>query len=773
MGNWPIKPQWLSIVKGKSERNTEINNDGIFLPDTLRGFIADASSYKEINNPLSLFQVVNDSRAFEGEDEDIIKSDSITDQYILDNILKCQNKRIIRIDSGSLFPNLPCCDKFRMCKGKELCYNINGRISILFHPKLPAINDPAYMEKLDEVLAEYNAFHKLEGLYAIKRNNENEAITSKDSVKRFYLWYTCPYSNLDEYFFPVIHKNRIIAVIMQGQRPNSVLKKDSVFKSYVQDSDELKEAVNEIKDSFFNEESLSEGRMRTIFSRINRLEEMISDVVAAKTQKFVSNFIKNTVIEYKAKLQEIKITKNDCALKEVKSSIGNALSSIIQKFAGCDFISIYSQKAEVEMIDSSWTEFELIGSSDPNYKIKHLRFRKELPYKKINGKELKGYMIDPSIIDDNDVFRMVVELCDGIRYIIWKRYGDWKDEYKEFYDIYKDRIIAMYSNLLEPYYIFKSIMLEKQLANSMRFTSHESSQIIPLVINSIADKYTQDTIENRIDYNKQYIMNIPSYVVVDSIYRLMLLSKLLKTPSLIFKDNEELKKTMKNEWIDIHRMIYSTKSLFEKKATLDKFQEVYIDFEKQLGYKSLFIDYNYMSHILFNLVDNAIKYGIKGSRIIISTKEVVENYVKKIKISITNYGNSAIEDKKNIFDLYYRGKQSYIIEGTGMGLFTVKKLSFLLGLEVECSTSILMVEGQNIPYAYYYKKNKCNFQLPNQVHDKINKNIDTNIIDEIVNKNVSNWSIGLREIQNNIDTNIYKNEFIITIPVTEQNVKEK
>lgn len=71
------------------------------------------------------------------------------------------------------------------------------------------------------------------------------------------------------------------------------------------------------------------------------------------------------------------------------------------------------------------------------------------------------------------------------------------------------------------------------------------------------------------------------------------------------------------------------------------------------------------------------------------------------------------------------------------------------------------------------KKNKYNFQLPNQVQDKINKNIDTNIIDEIVNKNVSNWSIGLRETQNNIDINIYKNEFIITIPVTEQNVKEK
>ena len=772
MGNWPINPQWLSIVKGKSERNAEINSDGIFLPDTLRGFIADASSYKEINNPLSLFQVVNNNLIFEGEEADIIKRDCITDQYILGDILKCQNKQIIRIDSGSLFPNLPCCDKFRTCKGKELCYNIDGRIAILFHPHLPAINDPDYMARLDEVLAEYNSFHKLEGFYAIKRNFADESIIVKDPIERFYLWYTCPYSNLDEYFFPVTHKNRIIAVVMQGQRPNRIFKKDSVFKSYIQDSAELKESVDEIKDSFFTEESLSVARMGTIFSRIRRLEEMISDVVASKAQKYVSDFIKKTEDEYKAKLQEVKIIQNDSAFKEVKSSIGSALSSITQKFGGCDFISIFSQKAEVEMIDSSYVEFELIGSSDPNYKIKYLRFRKDLPYKNTEGKDLKDFMIDSSMIDDNDVFRMVVELCDGIRYVIWKRYGNWKDEYKELYDIYKDRIIAMYSNLLEPYYIFKSTMLEKQLANSMRFTSHESAQIIPLVINSVSDSFTQDIVENRMDYNKQYSMSIPSYIVVDSIYRLMLLSKLLKTPSLIFKDNEALKKTMKTEWTDIHRMIYSTKSLFEKKATLDKYQEICIDLEKQLGRKSLFIDYNYMSHILFNLVDNAIKYGIKGSRIIISAKEVVENYVKKIKISITNYGNSPIEDKKVIFDLYYRGKQSYIIEGTGMGLFVVKKLSSLLGLEVECSTSIQMVKGQNIPYVYYYKKNNNNYQLPNPIQDKLNKNIDAATVDDIVNKSVSNWTIGAREIQNNIDIDIYKNEFVVIIPLTENNIKE-
>lgn len=771
MENWPITPQWLSIVEGKSERDAQINNDGIFLHDTLRGFIADASSYKEINNPLSIFQVVNESSKFEGEEDGIIKRVDISDKYISDQILKCQNKRVIRIDSGSLFPNLECCDKFRDCKGHELCYDIDGRIAILFHPSLPGIHKPEYAKKLEEILVEYNNFHHIEGFYAVKVQRVTVEIQGKN-VERFYLWYTCPYSNLDEYFFPVIYNNRPIAVVMQGQRPNSVLKKENVFKKYLVDSEALRASIKEL-DSHFSKESLSEGRMKTIFSRIHRLEEMISDAVAAKAQKYVSNIIKEVEDTYTDKLHQINIINNNNAFDEVKSSIGEALASISEKFSDCYFISIFSEKKEIETIDSSFTEFELIASSNPTYKTVLLQFKKDLPYTTIEDEELKKYMINPSIVHNNDIFRMIVQLGNGIRYIIWKRYGNWKEDYPEQYEIYKKRVIAIYSNLLEPYYILKSTMLEKQLENSMRFTSHESAQIIPLVINSIKDEYTQDIIENRVDYTQQYIMKIPSYVVVDSIYRLMLLGKLLKTPSLIFKDTASLKNNIKNEWVDIHRMVYSSKSLFDKKAATDKFQEIYVDLEPSLRSKSILIDYNYMSHILFNLVDNAIKYGIKGSRIIITVKETTEDYSKKIKISIVNYSKSPIGDKKIIFNLYYRGNQAHIIEGTGMGLFVVRKLSSLLGLKVECTESKLIVKGLNLPYIYHYKKRHNNnySSLTNVTLDKLNKNIESTIIDEIVNKKIYTWEIGLREIQNNIDIDIYKNEFVVTIPINDNNIK--
>jgi len=66
---WPISPTFISLQKDaykgipytdeSGERHIySPNKDGIFSSDELRGFLADASDDKDINNPISLFQII-------------------------------------------------------------------------------------------------------------------------------------------------------------------------------------------------------------------------------------------------------------------------------------------------------------------------------------------------------------------------------------------------------------------------------------------------------------------------------------------------------------------------------------------------------------------------------------------------------------------------------------------------------------------------------------------------------------------------------------------
>lgn len=55
---WPISPTFLSLRDGCHEDTVNCNRDGIYYLDYLRGFIANLSRDKNIQNALSLFQFV-------------------------------------------------------------------------------------------------------------------------------------------------------------------------------------------------------------------------------------------------------------------------------------------------------------------------------------------------------------------------------------------------------------------------------------------------------------------------------------------------------------------------------------------------------------------------------------------------------------------------------------------------------------------------------------------------------------------------------------------
>ncbi|KAB2859867.1 MAG: HAMP domain-containing histidine kinase [Flavobacteriales bacterium] len=127
---------------------------------------------------------------------------------------------------------------------------------------------------------------------------------------------------------------------------------------------------------------------------------------------------------------------------------------------------------------------------------------------------------------------------------------------------------------------------------------------------------------------------------------------------------------LENEPIDIHELIHESVKSFE---VIIEHQEGKIT--TYLGAKKtqLIGDKVHISNILYNLIDNAIKYSPNNPRIEIST----ENYFSGIEITVKDNGiGIPKEHQKHIFEKFYRVPTGNVhnVKGFGLGLNYIKTI---------------------------------------------------------------------------------------------------
>lgn len=93
-------------------------------------------------------------------------------------------------------------------------------------------------------------------------------------------------------------------------------------------------------------------------------------------------------------------------------------------------------------------------------------------------------------------------------------------------------------------------------------------------------------------------------------------------------------------------------------------------------------DDSLLQRLVYNIVDNAVKYNVEGGRVEISAEEVEQEV--QIKIADTGLGISQ-SDKERIFDLFYQIDSSRGQEGYGIGLSLSKTIADMLKAKIEIS----------------------------------------------------------------------------------------
>jgi PAS domain S-box-containing protein len=89
----------------------------------------------------------------------------------------------------------------------------------------------------------------------------------------------------------------------------------------------------------------------------------------------------------------------------------------------------------------------------------------------------------------------------------------------------------------------------------------------------------------------------------------------------------------------------------------------------------VFMDPKLLSHILINLLTNAIKYSEEMQEVILD----VQNNGNKVVLTITDYGIGVPEkERQHLFERFFRAENALNIQGTGLGLHIVKQYVTLM-----------------------------------------------------------------------------------------------
>lgn len=112
----------------------------------------------------------------------------------------------------------------------------------------------------------------------------------------------------------------------------------------------------------------------------------------------------------------------------------------------------------------------------------------------------------------------------------------------------------------------------------------------------------------------------------------------------------------------------------EMETTKKKGQK--IQFKNKDSILPVFLDPKLMSHIIINLLSNALKYSEEGKIISFEVQQTVET----IKLIFSDQGMGIPEEEqKRLFERFFRADNATNIQGTGLGLHIVKQYTDLMG----------------------------------------------------------------------------------------------
>jgi signal transduction histidine kinase len=184
-------------------------------------------------------------------------------------------------------------------------------------------------------------------------------------------------------------------------------------------------------------------------------------------------------------------------------------------------------------------------------------------------------------------------------------------------------------------------------------------------------------------------------------------------------------------------------------------------------------DVSLLEQVVYNLVNNAIKYCYWGTKIHIDCKKPNANAETPHILTVSNFGPSIDEKAKGkLYELYYRGDNvSEQHEGLGIGLYISRKIARAHGGNIIHQS--VKISEYNVPLINTYLerqfKDKDESLVP-KLKSELKKLLDSEIYNEIISleertlESLDNRDPSRTELRKDILKSTYKVTFTVEIP---------
>lgn len=276
----------------------------------------------------------------------------------------------------------------------------------------------------------------------------------------------------------------------------------------------------------------------------------------------------------------------------------------------------------------------------------------------------------------------------------WDRIGDIEKKYSHD-EIFENAILSFYSLLGS---IYSSVLAEissELFELTIRVIGHELSQNL-VVIDAIRQYYIE---EGQI-FNKSHKLKDINEDLKSQITQIEYID--LNSKSILKKE----RKIEISEIQPIKDLIYKWTNTYKKFGKKRKVLFVTQDYIHSTKYPSVNTDPMLIDQVVYNVINNALKYCHFGTNIYCDYYKSTDN-PSNVVISITDYGKTEPPESRIIYDLFERGENLDGIEGLGIGLGIAKQNLSLI--EGSIRHEIKEISKYNIPVLVYYVQNSGSF----------------------------------------------------------------
>lgn len=637
----------------------------------------------------------------------------------------CQEPEKKRVDSDvSYFSLRSTCRNLRIAAGESYCMNCDEYYT-------------QYCKSLIE-----NAGSKTAPPSYFSEIGKRELPRLRQYIDRSYLLYNCPMLGYCEMCFPIYFSKRIIGFLIVGEIllqnhdekrtailndflniQDPVQNPDSIFKAYY--SKWQKKHPNEpfpfeflktdssspekLLENFEEDSSLkrtdykhplSKRERQTLINNcckeVTSLETFLEREWDSKVRHFFKEKTASLRAEFNTRYYQLR-EKPEITYQEEQSVLAIIWDTVLKlkkqfPFSCCRLYSNLpgvsdnadwcSEKSD-EYLSSIRCDFSKVplSMSQCRNSVEHTGYENPL----LCFLDAEGNLLD------EDCFLALA--CENLA-VLFKINADFKagERDKEHLKLLIREISRLFLHMCADLDRISSLFLQQQHEKTLHLYRHECAHLA---------KRIQDN--NRYYEDRERYENLPpdkrENVYRDILSTAILLQHLSTNIGMILGNTDEsYLKRQKTGFVNLWDELNKWRAMFRLELR-NKNLRLRYDGEHSNIYRPLYTYTELFGILIYNLIDNAIKYSYWGTTIYI---EITQN-----QFIIKDYG-VMIEDGNRPYDLYYRAENTAEYHlGDGIGLYSSQKIAKLLGLELTHRCEKL--SDLHIPFVYEAVRQKIAF----------------------------------------------------------------